>query len=413
MVRLLLSDVQWRTVESVMTRPTTVAVGAIRSGKTFAACLGLLVWLQTRAEPRTHILLAGRRGESVEAVLFEEILRLAELDGTLDQWERRSAPRMLVYRPKGIRLLVAGAYDERSETRIRGVTAQAVLADEAALYPQTFLQHLLSRVSTGERKRVLTLNPDHPRAWVKTELIDRICRGEVDGEVIDYRLEDNPSLSPEYRAEVQRLYSGVFAERYLEGRWVAAEGVVYRGLDRGRHVLESPPATVEEWVIAIDWGYEHPLACLLVGILPDGRYWIDDEIYERGILVGPALTTRLRDRGWLGLPIATVYADSARPDLCEALRRELGVEVVAPAKPRKGEMIMLVQRAIEGDRLLFSRRCVRALAEHEAYHYRPGTEEPEKRDDHTVDAVQYLLLAREGVAETGRIYGLEEVPLWA
>ena len=40
-------------------------------------------------------------------------------------------------------------------------------------------------------------------------------------------MDDNPSLSEKVKQRYEKLYSGVFYERFVKGRWVAVYGAVY------------------------------------------------------------------------------------------------------------------------------------------------------------------------------------------
>lgn len=71
--------------------------------------------------------------------------------------------------------------------------------------------------------------------------------------------------------------------RYLEGRPVAVEGVVFEEFNREFHLC-TPFAWPAEWPawIAYDPGYAHPCAVVFWGVAPDGRFYIIDEIHGRG-----------------------------------------------------------------------------------------------------------------------------------
>jgi PBSX family phage terminase large subunit len=387
--------------------PYVFAVGAVRSGKTFAACLLYKAWIETQAMPGFKTLLCGKKAEAVENILVDEILRLADMEGTRDNWVYSSNPRRLRYKPKDVRCVIAGANDEGAEARIRGVTAQGVLADEVTLYPESFYRQMLARVSLGDRLKVLTCNPDRPSHYIKTDFIDKIQEGSLKGRVHTFGLDDNPVLQQTYKDELQTIYTGVMYDRFVRGLWVAAEGTIYRDFSRAIHVRETPPTGIVEWVLGVDWGYEHPMAILRIGITEDNRYWVDDEIYERGIVVDRGIHGLIASRGWLDKdPPRVAYPDSARPDLCEALRGDGWIDVQPVSKGTKSEMIAAVQRAIKDNRLTFSSRAVRSIAEHESYRYKPGTEDPVKENDHAVDAVQYVIYTREHSG--GKIFGPED-----
>ena len=54
-------------------------------------------------------------------------------------------------------------------------------------------------------------------------------------------MSDNPSLSPKVLKRYKALYSGVFYERFVLGKWTAQSGVVYPMFDYRRHTFTVPP----------------------------------------------------------------------------------------------------------------------------------------------------------------------------
>jgi len=71
----------------------------------------------------------------------------------------------------GRRIYVAGANDERSEGRIRGMTLAGVYGDELTLWPESFFKQCLARMSVEDAKLFGTTNPDSPYHWLKTEYL--------------------------------------------------------------------------------------------------------------------------------------------------------------------------------------------------------------------------------------------------
>ncbi len=74
--------------------------------------------------------------------------------------------------------------------------------------------------------------------------------------------------------------------RYLEGRPVAVEGVVFDDFNREKHVLEVGPGKafpngIGSWpvVISYDPGFSHPCAVVFWATAPNGRHFIVDEIH--------------------------------------------------------------------------------------------------------------------------------------
>ncbi len=153
--------------------------------------------------------------------------------------------------------------------------------------PQSFFQMLLSRMSPPGSRLYGTTNPDSPYHWLKTEYLDnqelrdqRILWSE------HFTMADNPNLAPEYIETQERLYTGFFYRRFIQGLWAVAEGAIYKdswsedllydlkdepvGLRaRGGHQLRT---------IAVDYGTTNPMVFL--DIYDDGKIcWVVREYY--------------------------------------------------------------------------------------------------------------------------------------
>ena len=57
-------------------------------------------------------------------------------------------------------------------------------------------------------------------------------------------MDDNPSLDERTRERYRSMYSGVFYERYILGRWVMAEGLIYDMMDTTANTYRPQDAPV-------------------------------------------------------------------------------------------------------------------------------------------------------------------------
>ena len=181
--------------------------------------------------------------------------------------------------------LVMGAKDEGSEKYIRGLTVGVVIGDQIELMPQEFFQMLLTRMSPEGSRFYGTLNPANPLHWLKTEFIDNEkLRNLGMLSYGHYTMDDNPNLSTEYIESQKQLYTGVFYERYILGKWVVAEAAIYRDVlgnacyytdaDRPQALLTSFAARY----IGVDYGTINP--CVFLEIFDDGKtLWQEREYY--------------------------------------------------------------------------------------------------------------------------------------
>ncbi len=125
----------------------------------------------------------------------------------------------------GRTVYLEGANDTRSESKIRGLSLNGAYCDEITLLTREFFNMLLSRLSASNAKLIGTTNPDSPSHWLKKDFLDR-------AEALDlleakFLIDDNCFLDKAYVESLKKEYSGVFFDRFILGKWVAAEGAIY------------------------------------------------------------------------------------------------------------------------------------------------------------------------------------------
>lgn len=227
---------------------------------------------------------------------------------------------------------------------------------------------------------------------------------------------DNPFIDERRKRTLARNYSGVSYQRYILGKWVGSDGLVYDKWDRNVHVLEKddPPSRV---AFGVDDGYNHPFVALRGHLDPDRRIHIAAECYETG-LVEPEKVARvkalLRDDTY-----AEVHVDSASPSLIETFRRE-GINAVPCVKGKDsivGGIGKVQKRLALGDggkpRLTVDPSCTNLIREFETYEWQKNGEnlkdKPMDMNDHSMDAIRYLTQGVD-VAEVCYSYAPEPEP---
>jgi hypothetical protein len=110
---------------------------------------------------------------------------------------------------------------------IQGITLSGIMFDEAALMPESFIEQACARIiSVKNAKLWFNCNPDSRHSYFYKNWIE--IAEEKDLLRQTFLMKDNPILSRKQIEDAEKLYSGVFRERYILGRWVNAEGVIYR-----------------------------------------------------------------------------------------------------------------------------------------------------------------------------------------
>ena len=206
----------WRTNKL---KRLNVLEGSVSSGKTWISLVMWAFWVQSM--PPTGLFLMCAK--SITTLKRNCLLLLQDLVGESNfQFSTTSKEGYLF----GRRVILEGANDIRSESKIRGLTLQGAYCDELTQFPQDFFAMLLSRLRLPGAKLIATTNPDTPRHWLKTDYIDRA--DELDFLDVKFLIDDNTTLPQDYVDSIKREYVGVYYDRFILGKWVIAEGLIYR-----------------------------------------------------------------------------------------------------------------------------------------------------------------------------------------
>lgn len=212
---ILFSDKQEDFVNQPLNR-INLLYGSVRSGKTYASLVKFVNAVRSSPDG-AEFLIAGKTLTSVQRNCFG---LLADLCGKM--WAvSLTAKKAKLY---GRTVWIEGANDKASESKIRGMTLQGAYIDELTLIPEDFYLMCLSRLSEPKAFLIATTNPDAPKHYVKTDIIDN---NNLDKQVIKFTLDDNIHLDPEYVANLKKEYTGVYYDRYILGEFVRAEGIVF------------------------------------------------------------------------------------------------------------------------------------------------------------------------------------------
>jgi PBSX family phage terminase large subunit len=144
-----------------------------------------------------------------------------------------------------------GATTEASQDVVQGLTAAGALLDDAALFPESFIQQAKARCSVDGAKMWLNCNPEGPFHWMKKEYIDQAEATRT--LVLHFLMSDNLSLSDAVRARYERMFKGVWHKRFIQGLWVMAEGAVYDMWDSVKHMRSETPFPPVRQIASVDY----------------------------------------------------------------------------------------------------------------------------------------------------------------
>ena len=278
--------------------------------------------------------------------------------------------------------------------RLRGPNISWAWIDEGALCPTQTWDIVIGRLREGGRAGPcwVTSTPKG-RNW----LYHRAEQMTVFGA----KTADNPYLDREFVASLQQAYTGAFARQELEGEFVTFEGVVYEEFNRNFHMAER--GGLWKTVIAgVDEGYTNPAVILAVGIDSDGRMHVIDEFYKRRVLQGDVVAEARRFRE--KYDVKMFYVDPSAAGLIAEMKSERLPVVGANHDVNDGIQAVKAMLAEQGDghvSLTIDPSCVNTAAEFESYAWKEGREglkdEPEKINDHAMDALRYAVMASYGM----------------
>lgn len=257
--------------------------GSVRSSKTWTVNAKLLKWLVSGFWPGGVGLITGHSRMSVRTNILNDILSWTHTKKHKPHYSIGSGMLTIF----GRQFLVLGASDDTAERRIKGSTVGLWIADEATLYPESFWNMAVSRLSLPLSRCYATTNPAGPYHYLKKDWMDnenKIKNREVWSDT--FTLDDNPNITDEKKESFKRMFSGVFYRRNILGEWVIAEGAIYRDVI-GPHTFYNdstrPPALlsqhghVDRWV-SIDVGTINAMAML--EFFDDGEVvWVEKEYY--------------------------------------------------------------------------------------------------------------------------------------
>ena len=288
-----------------------------------------------------------------------------------------------------------GGGNEGSAALIQGVTLAGVLMDEAVLMPRSFVEQACARCSVEGSKVWFSCNPAGPEHWFYKEWIQKA--EEKRALYLHFTMEDNPSLSPKVKERYERMFRGTFYQRYVLGKWVAAEGLVY-DFFTPEWMKDVPEGPFERWRISCDYGTRNPTSFGLWG-LKEGVWYRVKEYYYDARAEGRQKTDAEYGKDLAALAegrrIDAVIADPSAASFIEALRRDGWT--VRKADNRVLEGIRKTARALKEGRVVICRGCEAAAREFALYCWEDdaGCDRVRKEHDHAMDDIRYFVMSLE------------------
>lgn len=363
--------------------------GAVRSGKTSLMMWAFVGWAMENFSGQSF----GICGKTVDSctkniIVPFTVMTLAKEKYTL-RW--RSSHKILEVRRGAVTnyFEVFGGKDESSYTLIQGRTLAGVLLDEVVLMPRSFVEQALTRCSVDGAKLWFSCNPDNPMHWFYTDWIKRAR--ERNALYLHFEMTDNPGLSQKTLERYQTMFSGVFYDRYVRGKWCVAEGLVY---EFGEEQITDDIPQGGEYYISVDYGTLNPFSAGLWCI--DGgkavriaEYYYsgrDSKVQKTDEDYCDAIIELAGDK-----PVRHVIVDPSAASFITALRRR-GNFSVREAKNDVLDGIRLTYRMLKNGQIVIHRDCKDAIREFGLYRWddKSTTDKPIKENDHAMDDIRYF-----------------------
>ena len=355
--------------------------GAVRSGKTYVS---LVRWLDEIVNgPKGEYCMISRTYDTFRRNILTLLTQIIGTDAKYFSGLRE----MEIY---GKKIFIVGADDERAEAKIRGATFKGAYVDEATLIPESVFRMLISRCAMGNARIFATTNPDSPYHWLKKDFID----DNNDCLTWQFTLDDNPELSENEKEYLKRQYKGIWYHRFIEGRWVQAEGAVYDFFDEKIHTLETVPEYAESYIVGVDYGTTNPCAFILLGINRSKfpNIWVEDEYYYDSKVHQRQKTdseyAEDLKRFIAGKNVRSIYVDPSAASFKLELHRQ-GVQGLQDAQNEVLDGIRFVSDLLNNGTLKISRKAKNLIQEFQSYVWdakaaQRGEDKPLKTSDHCV-----------------------------
>jgi PBSX family phage terminase large subunit len=405
-----LSDKQLQSIARSKRRKIALWIGAVSAGKTVAANIAFFMAVR-HTTGAGLIVIVGKTLQTIERNIIEP-MQNADLYGELaGHVQHTRGSNMAVILGRQVHLV--GANDTRSEEKIRGATVELAYVDEATLLPIGFWEMLQTRLRVPTARLLATTNPGASQHWLRVGWI--LLRHLKNMIVFHFTMDDNPSLTAEYIHDMKASFTGIFYQRFIEGKWTNAEGAIYDGWDPAAHVVEwsQLPPMFRILGVGMDFGTQHATSVVMLGLGYDRRLYLIDELRietrDTAATLSPSQQARMI-REWLALPHLAENA-GLRPEYmiadpaALAHRRELaeseGISTIG-ADNAVTFGIGLISSLLARGLLRVSDRCTGVIKEMPGYVWdakaaEHGEDKPVKENDDSLDAFRYVIATTEAL----------------
>ncbi len=380
----------WHEESPFRDRDAIICDGAVRSGKSVCLFLSFIFWSFYKFSG-ADFALCGKTVSSLRRNLVTPMCAVLRSLGF--ECEEKLSRGLITVKRDGRTntYYLFGGRDESSAALIQGMTLSGVLFDEVVLMPRSFVEQAIARCSVEGSKFFFNCNPQSPSHWFYREWIKN--PNQKNALYLHFTMAENPSLSCEMLKRYSSLYSGTFYERFVLGRWVAAEGLIYPFFSEDS--VCDPPENCEKYYISCDYGTANPSSFGLWGLC-GGVWYRVAEYYYSSRRSGAQKTDEEYYTELLRLAgdrnITAVICDPSAASFITAIRRHGRFRVIA-AKNDVLDGIRRVSDALRSGKIRICRGCDDSIREFSLYRWDESAVRdcPRKEHDHAMDDIRYFV----------------------
>jgi phage terminase large subunit len=419
--------------ESFLSRaPELLLAGPAGTGKS-RALLEKIHYMSMLNAGMRSLLVRKTRASLQSAALVTwrtQVINEALLAGDVEYYGGSAKEHGYYYRNGSV--VVTGGMDK--DRKVMSTEFDVVYVQEAVELLESDWEALLSRLRNNAvsfQQICGDTNPDVPTHWLNQRPTIRMYHSVHTDNPVLY---EDGMLTPSGSEYIDKLraLTGVRRQRLLEGKWVAAEGIIYEDFSPAVHLVSSvevgegeeldhagvPLSWTRYW--SVDFGTTNPFVCQHWAEDHDGRLYLYREFYRTNRTVHQHALDILAVvapeengvRVWREPKPRAIICDH---DLGERLQLEsdLGLSTVAAHKDVIPGIQAVSQRftvGVDGRSRLYLRRDAlvrrdRSLADRKlplctqdeipGYVWDGTKEKPVKEDDHGCDAMRYMVAYRD------------------
>ena len=374
-----------------------ICSGAKRSGKTYVLTFVFMAHVAKYENKGLSFIIGGATQASIRRNILNDMELILGRDIKLSKDNH--------FKLFGNKIYCFDGANCDSYKKVRGFTSYGAFLNEATTLHDSFVKECISRCS-GEGARIdMDTNPENPTHTVKIDYVDKdgqiLENGRINIRSFQFTLYDNTFLNKEYVQSIEASTpSGMFYDRDILGKWVAAEGVVYTDFNKDIHYIKEDDIDknkIIKYYCGVDWGYEHYGSIVLLAKDTDNNIYLLKEYSAKHQEIDYWVNIAKNIKKEYGN--IYFYADSARPEHVARFQRE-GIRCMDANKA--------VLSGIEEVAKLFKLNKFKIVEANvnrfkdEIYNYvwNEKKGEPVKEQDDVLDSVRYAIYSEMQTGKT-------------